>query len=346
MILSRVPLVIIIGTGIAGGGGVTAGAVGGVQLKRAQTQIRHHTARGENRRTAHLAKVDRANAALQALGRTQERAQREVIFRMRDFLERHAKHVRAHEHLILDGVDGSNTIQVAGAAKLDPDVAGWVRGALGSAFVGAATPAVLRRAVTQLAKASTGKPISGLHGAAAERATLAFLGGGSLASGGGGMALGVMVLNVAVAGPSVLLAGLTVKSRGTKAKTEADNLRTAVDVAIAQLDVRDQLLRGVWKRAHELDDILIRLVSQATDALDVLESEPFDIDAHGERLRTALVLAKSVRDAATAPVADEDGNLDTNTEQLIFNYRDACKETADARSEGLAQGRPPACEGD
>jgi hypothetical protein len=273
--------------------------------------------------------VDRANAALQSLGRTQERAQRDVIFRMRDFLERHAKQVRAHGHLILDGVDDSNT-QVVGMAKLDPDVAGWVRGVVGSALVGGATPAVLRKAVTQLAKASTGTPISDLRGAAAERATLAFLGGGSLTFGGGGMALGATVLNVAVAGPSVLIAGLTVKNRGTKARTEADNLRTAVDVAIAQLDVRDQLLRGVRKRAHELDDILIRMVSQATNALDLLESEPFDIDAHGKRLQAALVLVKSVRDVATAPVADEDGNLDTNTEQLIFNYRDARKETADA----------------
>lgn len=194
----------------------------------------------------------------------------------------------------------------------------------------AAAGAILRKAVTQLAKTSTGTPASDLRGAAAERATLAFLGGGSLASGSGGMKLGATALNAAAADPSVLIAGLTVKKQGTKARTEADNLRTAVDVAIAQLDVRDQLLRGVRERAHELDDILIRLVSQATNALDLLESETFDIDAHGKRLEAALVLVKSVRDVATAPVADEDGNLDTNTEQLIFNYRDAREETADA----------------
>ncbi|MBA5221657.1 hypothetical protein [Streptomyces griseoaurantiacus] len=330
MVLPLVPLAIIIGSGITGGGGLVAGAVGGMQKKRAETQIRHHMTRYENRHTIHLAKVDRANAALRSLGRAQERAQRDVIFRMRDFLERHAKQVRAHEHLILDGVDDSNTTRVVGMAKLDPDVAGWVRGVVGSAVVAGATPVVLRKAVAQLAKASTGTPIANLRGAAAERATRAFFGGGSLASGGGGMALGATVLKVAAVGPSVLIAGLTMKNRGTKARTEADNRRTAVDVAIAQLDLRDQRLRGVRKRAHELDDILIRLVSQATNALDLLESEPFDIDAHGKRLQAALVLVKSVRDVATAPIADEDGNLDTNTEQLIFNYRDARKETPDA----------------
>ncbi|MGV9850570.1 hypothetical protein ACWDWU_17650 [Streptomyces sp. NPDC003442] len=45
MVLPLVPLVIIIGSGITGGGGVVAGAVGGVQIKRAQTQIQHHTTR-------------------------------------------------------------------------------------------------------------------------------------------------------------------------------------------------------------------------------------------------------------------------------------------------------------
>ncbi|MGV9850569.1 hypothetical protein ACWDWU_17645 [Streptomyces sp. NPDC003442] len=264
---------------------------------------------------------------------------------MRDFLERHAKQVRAYEHLIIDGVDDSNTTHIVGIAKLDPDVAGWVRGVVRSALVGGATPAVLRKVVTQLAKASTGTPIANLRGASAERATRAFFGGGSIASGGGGMKLGGTILKVSAAGPSILIAGLTMKNQGTKARTEADNRRTAVDIATAQLDVRDQRLRGVRKRAHELDEILIRLVSQASNALDLLESEPFDIDAHGKRLQEALVLVKSVRDVARAPVADEDGNLDTNTEQLIFNYRNARKETPDAYSEGLTQGHSPAHEG-
>ncbi|WP_230535630.1 hypothetical protein OHB02_19015 [Streptomyces albidoflavus] len=329
MVLPLVPLVIIIGSGIMGSGGVVAGAIGGVQKKHAETQIRQHTTRYENRHTAHLAKVDRANAALQSLGRTQERAQRDVIFPMRDFLERHAKQVRAHEHLILDGLDDSNTTQVVGMTKLDPDVAGWVRGVVGAALAGGATPAVLRKAVTQLAKASTGTPIANLRGAAAEHATRAFFGGGSISSGGGGMTLGATVLKVAAAGPSILVAGLTMKNQGTKAQTEAINRRTAVDDAIAQLDVRDQFLRGVRKRAREMDDILIRLVSHATNAIDLLESEPFDIDAHGKRLQTALVLVKSVRDVATAPVADEDGSLDANTEQLIFKYRRASEENSD-----------------
>ena len=140
------------------------------------------------------------------------------------------------------------------------------------------------------------------------------------------MAFGKTMLNVAPAGPVLLIAGLTVKNRGTKARTEADKLRAEIDVAIADLGTPDQILRAVGKRARELDDTLIRLVSQATATLDFLESEPYDNHLHAERLQAALILVKSARDVATAPIADESGNLDENTAQLIFKYRDANKE--------------------
>ena len=56
--------------------------------------------------------------------------------------------------------------------------------------------------------AGTGTAISSLSGAAATNATLAWLGGGTLASGGGGMAAGAFVLGgvvtVAVVGVSAV----------------------------------------------------------------------------------------------------------------------------------------------
>ena len=48
----------------------------------------------------------------------------------------------------------------------------------------------------KIGAASTGTLISTLSGAAASNATLAWLGGGSLAAGGGGIAAGTMVLEV------------------------------------------------------------------------------------------------------------------------------------------------------
>lgn len=323
-----VPAVLIIGGGAAAIGGATAGAIGGAQIGKARKRVHRQTEQHETRHAAHLEAVTRTNEALQGFGDTQIRAQQEVIHRMRDFLVRHAKQVRAHEHLILDGVDGANA-RVVNLDAMDHDVAGWVRGVVGAAGAGVATPVALSAAVVKYASASTGTPISTLAGAAADKARLAFLGGGSLKSGGGGMKLGKTAGSAAAIGPAVLVAGLAVKNQGTKAKTEAERHKTEVEISIARLDTRDELLRGVQDRAGELDLLLARMMTRATEALDILESQPFDISVHAEQFQIALILVKSVREIATAPVADEDGNIDAGSESLIFTYRDTYKEPAD-----------------
>lgn len=330
MAVPLVPAALIVGGGITGLGGVAAGTVGGVQIRNARARIHRQEARHATRHEAHLETVETTNEALHRFGRTQERALGEVIHRMRDFLVRHAKQVRANEHLILDGVDGAS-VRVMSLSKLDPDVAGWVRGVVGAAGAGVATPVALSAAVVKYASASTGTPISELTGAAAEKARLAFLGGGSLKSGGGGIRLGKTAGSVVTVGPALLVAGLAVKNQGTKARTEADRHQTEVEIAVATFDTRDELLRGVQERARELDLLLNRMMSQAADALDLLESESFDIAVHAERFQTALILVKSVREVATAPVADEDGNIDVGTEQLMFTYRDGVKESANGQ---------------
>jgi hypothetical protein len=70
---------------------------------------------------------------------------------------------------------------------------GLIRTGTKIAFSGAATSGTMA-AVMTFAAASTGTQISALSGVAAHNATMAFLGGGSVASGGGGMAVGTMVL--------------------------------------------------------------------------------------------------------------------------------------------------------
>lgn len=46
------------------------------------------------------------------------------------------------------------------------------------------------------------------------------------------------------------------------------------------------------------------------------------MEFHAERLQRALILVKSVRDVATAPITDKDGHLDEGVDQLIIKYRD------------------------
>ena len=329
MALRRVPLTIIIGGAVTVGGGVAAAVTGGIQMQRAKRANRIQAGRYDERYAAHQAAVARTNECLQTFGSTQVRARHEVTFRMRDFLERNAKQVQANEHLILDGVDDSNA-HVVGMAKLDADVAGWVHGVITAVNAGWMAPGLAKEGAVKLAKASTGNRIANLHGAAAEKATLAFFGGGSIKSGGGGMKLGGQMLNIVTIAPVVLVVGLTVLGKGFKAKVSAEEFQARVDGEIAGLDTRDELLRGVQLRASELDGILIRLIGKATDALDLLESEEFVMPDHAERLESALILQRAVRDLAVAPIANENSELDESTDDLIFRYRERDTETPNA----------------
>ncbi|USQ80109.1 hypothetical protein NF556_00130 [Ornithinimicrobium faecis] len=306
-----------VATGVTGLGAVV---VGGVQVRRAHTQMQAQATRYEQRHDSHLAIVDDTSRLLQILGGSQERALHEVIFRMRNFLESHAKQVKADEHLILDGVGAPNTYLPA-LRRLDPDVTGWVRDVIDSALVGAATPSVLKSTVSRLGTASTGTSIASLRGAAATNATCAWFADGSIAAGGGGKEFGDIVLRTTMVGPALLVAGIAMKRRGTAALTAAEENRTAVEVLIAELNLSDALHRGVQARAREVNDILVRLISGATEALNLLESEEFAMDLHATRLQRALVHVKAVRDIATAPIVDDDGNLNVGTEELVVKYR-------------------------
>lgn len=332
VVLPIVPLAIVITSSLTGSAGLFFGAQGGVQIWDAKKQIGLHSARYEKRKVLHLAHAERTDAALQAFGQTQERAERDVIVRMEDFLVRQGMQVRTKERPILDGVDGSNTHVLEGLGPtLYPDIVGWVGSLGGSVAAGAATRSGLLTAAKEFAHASTGTRIKTLNGAAAERAILAFFGGGSLDSGGGGMESGGLMLNIAGAGVGLLGVGLTVKSHGTKALSEADEHRKDVDVAIAQLDMQDELHRGVQEWAQEQDGVLNHLVSQATEALDVLESEPFDStsELHAKRLLVALTLVTAVGQILSLPAVGEADSLDGAAEQLTFRYRDPTTEATD-----------------
>ncbi|WP_126268760.1 hypothetical protein [Corynebacterium alimapuense] len=304
---------------------LTLAAKGLNKIRRAEQIKRTQSERYEERYQAHQATVTQTNERLQVFGATQARARDEVTLRMQGFLERHAKQVQANEHLILDGVDACGT-RVIGRPRLDADIANWVRGIVTAVTIGGAAPRLAKEGAIKFGRASTGNRISNLHGAAAEKATLAFFGGGSIKSGGGGMKLGGHMLTIVMVSPVILIAGLTTLGQGIKNKTHAEKFQTEVDVEIAQLNLRDERMRGVQLRAAELDDILVRLISKATDSLDLLESEEFIMPDHAERLQTALILQRAVRDVAIAPVANEDSELDESTDALIFKYREPVTE--------------------
>lgn len=122
---------------------------------------------------------------------------------------------------------------------------------IGSGTLGGALTAFgAYNATMMFAAASTGTAISSLSGAAATNATLAWLGGGTLASGGMGVAGGTLALGALAAGPALLVAGWYMGSKAEKRlneahsnKAEANKFAADVDAAIAISDgIRDVAL--------------------------------------------------------------------------------------------------------
>lgn len=144
---------------------------------------------------------------------------------------------------------------------------GAVGALTGGVTSGAGAGAAAYMAVGAFAAASTGTPIAALSGVAATNATLAFLGGGSLAAGGGGIAAGTVVLGGVVVAP-VLLAGVAFVSwKGRSARRSQQQVSASLDVAEADLDRAERRVDDVLYRSRQVRGLLVELEVAAREGL-------------------------------------------------------------------------------
>lgn len=198
------------------------------------------------------------------------------------------------------------------------DFAGSILGGTASgAVAGALTAFGAYSGVMALGAASTGTAIATLSGAAATNATLAFLGGGSLAAGGLGMAGGMAVLGGLVAAPALAVLGLFM---GSSASKNLDNARSNLSEAKKfreEMETAATLCNGIRRRSYMFERLLIRLDSLLHDANNGMRQA---INTYGTDYRrfsdsakkvtaSAASLAKAVKTILDTPILTEDGKL-------------------------------------
>jgi hypothetical protein len=127
----------------------------------------------------------------------------------------------------------------------------------GAGAAGAAAGFAVYGGVMALGAASTGTAISSLAGAAATKATLAAIGGGSLATGGMGIAGGTAILGAAVAAPILAIAGWAYDSHGDEALTNARKAGREVDAAISKMGKAMEHLEATQEYANKIKNELI-----------------------------------------------------------------------------------------
>lgn len=176
--------------------------------------------------------------------------------------------------------------------------------------------------------ASTGTAIGGLSGIAATNATLAWLGGGSLAVGGGGIALGTTILGCIIAAPALLIAGGIYNSNSKEKLDHAYiNLAEANRIS-SESNILKENLNTINKHVGKLNEIIKNLaismkkfnceikdiVSKKTNWSYYTESEKYTII-------NAIKTFQAIKKVLDTKVLTEDGLLTEDTKELVLENR-------------------------
>jgi hypothetical protein len=263
-------------------------------------------------------KKEELNHSVEKYAEIKLRAVNNTICVFVEYLKRIGQRNKGKEYEALKSIDVKKE-DIADMEDLGIRSANLAKGAAGSSLIGAiallGTKAAVLQGVVAFASASTGTAISGLTGAAATNATLAFLGGGSVASGGGGMAAGAMVLGGITAGAflavGALTGGILLSAHGSRALTMATQYAAKVEKGIATLEILWATMDGISERVNELQGLTIGLENRAIEQLQKLAVFVPNFDTkdsqHQKAFQETALLMKSMSELANTPILDEKG---------------------------------------
>lgn len=196
--------------------------------------------------------------------------------------------------------------------------------AVGSAFLGATT-------------ATAGTAIAGLSGAAATNATLAWLGGGALATGSAtafGVTGGMVVLGGLVAGPALAIGGAFMASKAKEALYEAEDNYDKARAFNEQSKNISSSLNAIKKRAGQINTILKSLDSyfvQSNGALKAVITKSgtnwnkYSVDDK-MKVGASAQLAKTLKIILDTSLLKEDGKLSPEADKAIAIGNDKIQE--------------------
>lgn len=202
-------------------------------------------------------------------------------------------------------------------------------GVASGAVIGAITAFGAYGGAMAFGAASTGTAIASLSGIAATNATLAFLGGGSLAVGGLGIAGGTAVLGGLVAGPALAVMGFIVGAKASANKDKAySNLAQAKEYK-EEMKTIMSLCKGIRMRANMFQRLLLKLDTIFAPLVYSLEqiivTSGTDYSAYTPEQKATVAasmsLAGAIKSVLDTPILTEDGKLTTESEVVASSIK-------------------------
>lgn len=162
--------------------------------------------------------------------------------------------------------------------------------------------------------ASTGTAIAGLSGAAASNATLAALGGGSLAAGGLGMAGGTAVLGGLVAAPALAIGGIFLAVKGSNSLEKAHEVSHKADKAIDKMNLSIKLINdidltvnSVFKELKLLNDNFKITVAKLKNIVNEKQDFFYFTDEEVKTVETSVLIVKILKKLTTTDLLVKKG---------------------------------------
>ena len=207
---------------------------------------------------------------------------------------------------------------------------GVAGGAAAGVAGGALTAVGAYGAAMTFASASTGTAISALSGAAATNATLAFFGGGSLASGGLGMAGGMYVLGGLVAGPALMVMGMITEAKSKEKLEKAISNKAQADEIVESLNAASVQCSAIRRRTYMFYNLLAHLdalfLPQVWKMQDIVETEGIDYRAYTLESKKAIAAAAStactIKAVLDTPILTPEGELTEASENVTKEIGD------------------------